>query len=88
MSACLVGLPALTNILSRAPYAALNSRDQIHLRLQAIIDAARYKALIEHAFKSAGCQHTSGVLEFATLLQGALPPVLGVAQRLWLHIRI
>jgi MSHA biogenesis protein MshM len=58
MTVWLVGLPVLANTLSRAPYAALNSRIQMRLRLQAISDPEQYKSMIEHAFKSAGCQQT------------------------------
>ncbi len=56
MTVWLVGLPPLAHTLSRVPYAALNSRIQARLRLHAITDAARFAALVEHAFREAGCQ--------------------------------
>lgn len=56
MTVWLVGLPPLAHTLSRVPYAALNSRIQARLRLHAITDAARFTALVEHAFREAGCQ--------------------------------
>jgi MSHA biogenesis protein MshM len=58
MTVWFVGLPTLVNTLSRAPYASLNSRIQVRLRLQSTNEPAGYKALIEHAFKAVGCQST------------------------------
>lgn len=54
----LLGHPPLAHTLERAPYAALASRIQVHLRLKPIIDRERFKNLIEHALKQAGAQHT------------------------------
>ncbi len=54
----LVGHPRLAYTLDRAPYAALASRIQVRLQLQPISARERFKNLIEHALKQAGCQHT------------------------------
>lgn len=54
----LVGHPALTHILDRAPYAALSSRLQVRLQIKPIIERERFTQLITHALKTAGCQHT------------------------------
>jgi len=56
MTVWLVGLPPLAHFLSRAPYAALGSRVQVRLHLQAVPEKDRYHAMVEHAFKAAGCQ--------------------------------
>jgi type II secretory pathway predicted ATPase ExeA len=40
------------------PYAALSSRIQVRLRLQPVLERERFTALVQHALKSAGCQHT------------------------------
>jgi MSHA biogenesis protein MshM len=58
ISVWLVGHPALTQILDRAPYAALHSRIQVRVALKPVIERERFQRLIEHALKSAGCQHT------------------------------
>jgi type II secretory pathway predicted ATPase ExeA len=54
----LVGHPALAQMLERAPYAALYSRLQARVQLKPVLERERFAALIEHALKSAGCQHT------------------------------
>ncbi len=54
----LVGHPHLAQTLERAPYAALASRIQVHIRLKPVIERERFALLIQHALKSAGCQHT------------------------------
>jgi len=54
----LVGHPALAQMLERAPYAALHSRLQARVQLKPVVERERFAALIEHALKSAGCQHT------------------------------
>ncbi len=56
MTVWLVGQPILAQTLSRAPYAALNSRIQVRFRMQAINEHERFAALINHAFKEAGCE--------------------------------
>ena len=58
MTVWLIGHPILTQILERAPYAALHSRIQVRVQLQPVIERERFTALICHAFKSAGCTHT------------------------------
>ena len=58
MTVWLIGHPILTQILERAPYAALHSRIQVRVQLQPVIERERFTALICHAFKSAGCMHT------------------------------
>ncbi len=58
MTVWLVGHPLLARTLDRAPYAALTSRLQARVQLNPIIERERFKALIEHALKSAGCSHT------------------------------
>ena len=45
-------------MLERAPYAALHSRLQARVQLKPVVKRERFAALIEHALKSAGCQHT------------------------------
>ena len=54
----LVGHPTLAQMLERAPYAALYSRLQARVQLKPVLERERFAALIEHALKSAGCQHT------------------------------
>ena len=53
----LVGHSKLANLLNRAPYAALNSRIQAKVHLEPTIDRERFRQLIEHAIKEAGCHH-------------------------------
>ncbi len=54
----LVGHPHLAQTMDRAPYAALASRIQARIRLGPVLERERFAALITHALKSAGCQHT------------------------------
>ncbi|MEB8474864.1 AAA family ATPase [Acidithiobacillus ferriphilus] len=54
----LVGHPHLAQTLDRVPYAALASRIQVRIRLAPALERERFTALITHALKSAGCQHT------------------------------
>ncbi|MDA0788578.1 MAG: ATP-binding protein [Proteobacteria bacterium] len=56
MTVWLVGQPGLSQTLSRAPYAALDSRIQVRIRLPAIVEPERFASLIKHAFKEAGGQ--------------------------------
>ena len=58
MTVWLVGHPMLAHKLDRAPYAALASRIQARVQLQAIIERERFGQLIDHALKQAGCSHT------------------------------
>ena len=58
MSVWLVGHPALAHTLERAPYAALYSRIQVRVALKPVVERERFQLLIQHALKSAGCQHT------------------------------
>lgn len=55
MTVWMVGQPILAQTLSRSPYAALNSRIQVHLRIQPVAEHERFTALVHHAFKDAGC---------------------------------
>ena len=54
----LLGHPALAQTLARAPYAALASRIQVHLRLKPITERERFQHLIAHALHHSGAQHT------------------------------
>jgi type II secretory pathway predicted ATPase ExeA len=54
----LVGHPALAQTLERAPYAALHSRIQVRVALKPVVERERFTQLIQHALKTAGCQHT------------------------------
>ncbi len=58
MTVWLAGLPSLSMTLDRAPYDALRSRIQTRIHLEAISDRERFKALIDHGFKTAGCTTT------------------------------
>ena len=54
----LVGHPVLVHTLERAPYAALSSRIQVRLHIKPVVERERFSQLVNHALKSAGCQHT------------------------------
>jgi MSHA biogenesis protein MshM len=54
----LVGHPALGHRLERAPYAALAGRIQVRMHLKPVLERERFAALVQHALKAAGCQHT------------------------------
>lgn len=54
----LVGHPSLAQTLDRVPYAALASRIRVRCQLRPILERERFAALITHALKGAGCQHT------------------------------
>ncbi len=58
ISVWLVGHPSLAQILERAPYAALYSRIQVRVQIKPVVERERFALLIQHALKSAGCQHT------------------------------
>jgi len=53
-----VGHPALGHRLERAPYAALAGRIQVRMHLKPVLERERFAALVQHALKEAGCQHT------------------------------
>ncbi|MEI7764809.1 MAG: ATP-binding protein [Comamonadaceae bacterium] len=57
MTVWLVGHPMLAQVLQRTPYAALNSRVQVHVQLKPVLERERFALLIAHALKSAGSQH-------------------------------
>lgn len=57
MTVWLVGLPELAFTLDRAPYAALSSRVQVRLKLNAIMKRERFHGLVAHALREAGSQH-------------------------------
>jgi len=58
MTVWLVGLPSLLHTLNRVPNAALSSRIHVRASLQPIQDQTHFRALIEQAFKTVGCQQT------------------------------
>lgn len=58
MTVWLAGHPGLGHTLDRTPYAALNSRLRARVHLEPIRERERFAALIDHAFKAAGCAHT------------------------------
>ena len=51
-----VGHPALTNILNRNAYSALASRIRVRCSFEPITEREPFSQLIDHAFKTAGCQ--------------------------------
>ena len=57
ISVWLVGHPALAQILESTPYAALYSRIQVRVQIKPVLERERFVQLIQHALKSAGCQH-------------------------------
>ena len=57
ISVWLVGHPALAQTLERTAYAALYSRIQVRVQLKPVLERERFVHLIQHALKSAGCQH-------------------------------
>ena len=71
-----VGHPILTNILNRNAYTALASRVRIRYAFQPIIERERFSQLIEHAFKTTGCQtkllSESGIEILRTASQGRI----------------
>jgi type II secretory pathway predicted ATPase ExeA len=81
MTVWLVGHPSLAMTLDRAPYAALTSRIQARVQLEPVIERERFKALVDHALKSAGCTHTlladSG-LELLRQASQGLPRLAGL----------
>ena len=54
----LVGHPDLAHTLARAPYAALSSRIRVQVQIKPIMERERFAALVRHALKAAGAQHT------------------------------
>jgi MSHA biogenesis protein MshM len=81
MAVWLVGHPRFAHTLDRAPYAALASRIQVRLHLKPISARERFKNLIEHALKQAGCQHTllsDSALELLRQASQGLPRQAGL----------
>ena len=81
MTLWLVGHPRLAHTLERAPYAALASRIQVRLQLKPISARERFKNLIEHTLKQAGCQHTllsDSALELLRQASQGLPRQAGL----------
>ena len=81
MAVWLVGHPRLAHTLDRAPYAALASRIQVRLQLKPVSSRERFKNLIEHALKQAGCQHTllsDSALELLRQASQGLPRQAGL----------
>jgi type II secretory pathway predicted ATPase ExeA len=80
MTVWLVGHPSLAHTLDRAPYAALAGRIQVRVQLRPVVERERFAQLIQHALKTAGCQHTlladSG-LELLRLASQGLPRQAG-----------
>ena len=58
MTVWLAGHPSLGHTLDRVLYAALASRIRARVQLEPIREPERFKNLIDHAFKNAGCAHT------------------------------
>ena len=58
MTVWFIGHPQLATTLNRAPYAALNSRIHVRLKLEPILDREHFSKLIQHALQQAGCQQT------------------------------
>lgn len=54
----LVGHPHLATLLDKVPYAAMNSRIQVRLHLEPVVERDRFAQLIGHGFAQAGCQQT------------------------------
>ena len=81
MTVWLLGHPRLAHTLDRAPYAALTSRIQVRLQLKPISARERFKNLIEHALKQAGCQHSllsDSALELLRQASQGLPRQAGL----------
>lgn len=55
MTIWFVGLPQLSQLIDRAPYAALASRISARVSLKPIVERERFSAMLEYAFKEAGC---------------------------------
>lgn len=58
MTVWFIGHPQLAATLNRAPYAALNSRIHVRLKLEPMLDRECFSKLIQHALQQAGCQQT------------------------------
>ena len=54
----LVGHPEVAHTLARASYAALSSRIRVQVQIKPIMERDRFAALVQHALKAAGAQHT------------------------------
>ena len=53
-----MGHPHLATLLDKVPYAAMNSRIQVRLHLEPVVERDRFAQLIGHGFAQAGCQQT------------------------------
>lgn len=58
MTVWFVGHPALAQILTRAPFAALASRIHLRMHFAPVVERERFTNFIRHALQDAGCQHT------------------------------
>jgi MSHA biogenesis protein MshM len=58
MTVWFVGHPHLLQTLDRAANAALASRVHVRVQLKPVCERERFSALIHHAFKTSGAQHT------------------------------
>jgi MSHA biogenesis protein MshM len=89
MTLWLLGQPRLAQTLSRAPYAALASRIQVRADLAPIHERERFAALIEHAFRHAGAQHTllsDSALELLRQASQGVPRKAGVILKVSMHL--
>lgn len=58
MTVWFVGHPALAQIFSRTPFAALASRVHLRMNFAPIMERERFAGLIRHGLKTAGCTQT------------------------------
>jgi len=89
MTIWLLGQPRLAQTLSRAPYAALASRIQVRTNLAPITERERFHALIEHAFRHAGAQHTllsDSALELLRQASQGVPRKAGVILKISMQL--
>jgi MSHA biogenesis protein MshM len=89
MTIWLLGQPRLAQTLSRAPYAALASRIQVRANLSPINERERFHALIEHAFRHAGAQHTllsDSALELLRQASQGVPRKAGVILKIGMQL--
>lgn len=89
MTIWLLGQPRLAQTLSRTPYAALASRIQVRASLGPVAERARFHALIEHAFRHAGAQHTllsDSALELLRQASQGLPRKAGVILKISMQL--
>ncbi len=89
MTIWLLGQPRLAQTLSRAPYAALASRIQVRVNFGPIAERERFHALIEHAFRHAGAQHTllsDSALELLRQASQGVPRKAGVILKISMQL--